>query len=67
MAGGINLPFVELGDVNIAHLCDIDERVLAKAGKMAAGWAGQKPALTSDLRRVLDDKSVDAVVRETKA
>jgi predicted dehydrogenase len=63
--GGLANSFVELGDVNIAYLCDIDERVLAKAAKAAAGWAGQKPALSGDLRRALDDKAVDAVVIAT--
>jgi predicted dehydrogenase len=58
----------ELGrrqDVRILAVCDIDERVLDTAGasvKKATGWA---PRLVGDFRRVLDDKSIDAVVIAT--
>ncbi len=54
--------FVALGDVNVAWLCDVDQQVLAKMGKRAAGWSGQSPKFVGDLRRVLEDKSVDALV-----
>jgi predicted dehydrogenase len=41
--------FAGLPDVNLACLCDVDER-------------GRRPQLIGDLRRALDDKTIDAVV-----
>lgn len=57
--------FSALPDVNIAHLCDVDSRVLESVGADVEKKLGRRPQLVSDLRRVLDDKSIDAVVIAT--
>src|SRR5687767_15645272 len=55
---------LETGQVSIAYLCDVDQNRL----DAAAAWveekagSGQTPKLERDMRRVLDDKDVDAVV-----
>src|SRR5499426_2364550 len=51
--------FAQLPNVNIVTLCDVDERLFAKALKDLG--SEQKIKTETDLRRVLDDKSVDAV------
>ena len=47
-------------DVDLAYTCDVDE---TRAGQAAdrARTAGKSPKVVQDLRRVLDDKAVDAV------
>ena len=57
--------FAALPDVNIAYLCDVDSRVLESVAADAEKRAGKRPQLAGDLQRVLDDKSVDAVVIAT--
>ena len=44
-------------NVEIAALCDIDEKVLNEA----AGKLSKRPATYSDLRKLLEDKSIDAI------
>ena len=56
--------FAALPDVNVACLCDPDSRVFSAAAKVAAE-SGHKPKQVADLRSVLDDKSIDAVVIAT--
>jgi len=59
---------VELGDVDIAYLCDIDQSVFEKISKRMASeaaWKGQSPKMVTDLRRALEDKAVDGVVIAT--
>ncbi len=57
--------FAAQPDVRIAALCDVDERVYANAAKAVEERTGKRPPLLGDLRRVLDDRSVDAVVVAT--
>ncbi len=57
--------FASLPDVNIAYLCDVDERVFERAASIVEEKKGTRPKLAGDIRRVLDDKSVDAVVIAT--
>ena len=57
--------FAALPDVNIAYLCDVDSRVLESVAADVEKSTGKRPQLAGDLRRVLDDKSVDAVVIAT--
>lgn len=50
-------------DVEIVTLCDPDARVYPKvAAQIAAKGQGKRPAYEKDLRRVLDDKSIDGVI-----
>ncbi len=57
--------FASLPDVDIVFLCDVDERVLGEPARLVEGVKGRRPRLISDIRRALDDKSVDAVVVAT--
>lgn len=57
--------FGALPDVRIPVVCDVDENVVGPVMKKVTSDKGQAPALVRDIRRVLDDKSVDAVVMAT--
>lgn len=48
-------------DVQLKWVCDVDAERLAAAAKMVELNSGKAPQATDDLRRVLDDKSVEAV------
>ncbi len=48
-------------DVNLAWLCDVDEKRLASAAEVVNQAKGKVPQTTKDLRQILSDKSVDAV------
>ncbi|MDX2181005.1 MAG: Gfo/Idh/MocA family oxidoreductase [Bryobacteraceae bacterium] len=50
---------------NIAALCDVHESSFGRALEAVEKSGRPKPRLHSDLRRVLDDKSIDAVVIAT--
>ena len=56
--------FAELPDARIAYLCDVDENVFGPALKIAQA-KGFQPKLIGDIRRALDDKSVDALAVAT--
>ncbi|MBL9091265.1 MAG: Gfo/Idh/MocA family oxidoreductase [Planctomycetaceae bacterium] len=62
---GTNLlkTFAAMPDVKIAYICDPDEARAAKAREAVADR--HSPQVVTDLRRVLDDKSVEAVVVAT--
>jgi predicted dehydrogenase len=47
-------------DIDLAYTCDVDESRAGQAADKAKG-AGKTPRPVQDLRRVLDDKTVDAV------
>ena len=48
-------------DVRLAWVCDVDAQRLAAAAKTVEMNSGTAPQTTDDMRRVLDDKAVDAV------
>jgi len=48
-------------DVEVAWVCDVDQQRLAKAAKVVKDASGKSAKTASDLRKVLDDKAVDAV------
>ena len=49
--------YARLANVEVAALCDVDESVLNKA----AGQMQKRPATFTDLRKLLEDKSIDAI------
>jgi len=53
--------YFRLQNVEIAALCDIDESVLNKAVSHVEEHAKKRPAAYSDLRKLLEDKSIDVV------
>jgi predicted dehydrogenase len=53
--------FTTMPNVELAALCDIDESVLNKRAGEVESATGKKPALYTDIRKVLEDKSIDAI------
>src|SRR5262249_52497645 len=53
-------------DVELAYVCDVDEKRLANAAKTVEA-AGKAPKAVKDMRQVFDDQRVDAVVIATPA
>jgi len=51
--------------VEVATFCDPDETQLQKRGAQFEQLTGKRTAFEQDLRRVLDDKSIDAVTIAT--
>src|SRR6202790_3933020 len=57
--------FGQISGVRIATLCDVDERLFPEALSRLGKVTQQKPATETDIRRVLDDKNIDAVTIAT--
>lgn len=57
--------FGALPDVRIPIVCDVDRNIVGPVMKMVTDSQGKEPVLETDIRRVLDNKSVDAVVMAT--
>lgn len=57
--------FGALPDVRIPVICDVDANVVGPAMKMVTESQGKAPQLVADIRRVLDDASIDAIVMAT--
>jgi predicted dehydrogenase len=64
---GTNLAgdFAARGDCEFAYVCDPDENRSGPAAKMIAAKQGKAPKTLQDFRKMLADKSVDAVVVAT--
>ncbi len=70
MGGGrghsLAMGFLERGDCEISHVCDVNRAVhQSRAAAYAAGQGGKRPKCTQDFREMLEDPSVDAVVIAT--
>ena len=57
--------FAALPGVEIAYLCDVNERRFEWALEGVEQAQGKSPELVNDFRRILDDKAVDALVNAT--
>src|SRR3989442_5138685 len=57
--------FAGLPDVNTAYVVDVDERVIPATADVVEKKTGKRPKAAGDMRRVFDDKDVDAVVVAT--
>ena len=53
--------FTSLPKVDLVAVCDIDDAVLAKGAKFVEEKRGKAPATYKDLRKLLEDKSIDAI------
>jgi predicted dehydrogenase len=53
--------YLSVPNVELAYVCDVDTRALAKGVGAVAARQQRKPQGVTDLRRVLDDPEVDAV------
>ena len=56
----LNIP-----DVELAYVCDVDAHVLASAIKHVESKGKKAPQGVNDFRKILDDKSVDAITIAT--
>jgi predicted dehydrogenase len=54
--------FPVMPNVEVAYVCDVDERALAKGVAMVSKLQTRKPKAIVDFRRALEDKEVDALV-----
>ncbi len=54
--------FAALPDAEIAAVCDVDERAVGKGVQAAGAGAGRTPNRARDVRRVLEDRNIDALV-----
>ena len=57
--------FAALPDVDMPYICDVDPSVVGPATKAIEEKKGRTPKLVDDIRRVLDDQTVDAVIVAT--
>jgi predicted dehydrogenase len=57
--------FAALPDVEIPYICEVDRNVAGPALEIVEKAQGKAPQLVEDLRIVLDDKSIDALVIAT--
>ena len=62
---GVGRNFAGLPDAQVTHICDVNETLLDAYGKSISEVQKSTPKSVKDLRRVLDDKSVDAIVVTT--
>jgi predicted dehydrogenase len=53
--------YLAMPDVEVAALCDIDQAVLDRSASQVERRGKKRPALYSDLRKLLEDRSIDAV------
>jgi predicted dehydrogenase len=52
-------------DTTIVALCDVDSREFAKPAKFVEDKTGKAPQQVTDLRRLMDDKSIDIITIAT--
>jgi predicted dehydrogenase len=53
--------YLKIPNVEIAALCDVDESVLENGARLIEKAGKKRPATYTDFRKLLDDKSIDAV------
>jgi predicted dehydrogenase len=51
----------KLPNVNVAALCDIDERLFPKAVAEVEKISGRRPITETDIRKILENKEIDAI------
>ena len=62
---GLASGFAGVGGARVAYVCDVDQRVIDKTAGAVASLQSHPPKRVTDLRRIFDDQSVDAVVIAT--
>ncbi|MBX3746337.1 MAG: Gfo/Idh/MocA family oxidoreductase [Verrucomicrobiae bacterium] len=55
----------QIEGVDVGWICDVDTRRLEQAARQMAGRQERTPRTTQDLRRILDDRDVDAITLAT--
>jgi predicted dehydrogenase len=62
---GLAKTFAQQPGVEVAYVCDVDQRRTAAAATAVGKVADKAPKAVNDFRRILDDKSVDLLVIAT--
>ena len=57
--------FSALDGAEVAYVCDVDERAIAKGIHAISSKQSTQPKTVEDFRRILDDKEVDALAVAT--
>ena len=57
--------FSDRPDTEVAVICDVDDTTFERPRKLVEGKTGKAPAFQQDLRRVLEDKSIDIITVAT--
>lgn len=52
---------LRIPEVDIPYICDVDKSVVGPMVERVAKARGKEPVVVADIRKVLDDKSIDAV------
>src|SRR5687767_10785025 len=65
MGSNLLRSFASMKDVTISHVCDVDSNRMGAAVKDVESRSGKAPRAVADMRRIFDDKSIDAVVIAT--
>ncbi len=60
--GSVARLFAKLPNVEIAYACDVDIKKMEQSAKEIEKITGKLPAMVTDFRKILEDKSVDAVL-----
>ena len=60
--GSLMRDFAAMSGFEVATVCDIDTRLFDKAASEVESRQKKRPKTVTDFRRVLDDKSIDALV-----
>ena len=55
------LTLARIADVEVAAFCDPDEERMGERAREFTAQTGRTPKLETDLRRILDDRSIDAI------
>jgi predicted dehydrogenase len=63
--GELAREFARRADCEVVALCDIDDASFAKPVKDVEKAAGKAPKTEKDFRKLLDDRSIDAIVNAT--
>jgi predicted dehydrogenase len=53
--------YLKIPNVEIAALCDVDQAVIENGCKMVEAAGKKRPATFTDIRKLLEDRSIDAV------
>src|SRR5215471_17466214 len=60
--GALTQGFMGQPNCEIGYICDVDERALNRVVKTVADKQGKKPQAVKDVRKLLEDKTVDVLV-----
>src|SRR5438093_1505695 len=62
---GLLRGFMEMPEIEVATVCDVDRSVLEAGAAEVEKARGRRPDAVVDFRRILEDRSIDAIVLGT--